>query len=410
MGPDRGSGPAAAPAQAASAAPPRLTPLLAGLAILAPFSIDTYLPSFPAIADALGASRLEVQQTLTAYLVPYAFMMLWHGTLSDALGRRRVILASLVVYTVASVACAGATRIEHLWLARAVQGLSAGAGMVVGRAMVRDLMEGPAAQRLFAQVGMMFALGPAVAPIVGGWIHAGSGWRAVFLFLALYGALLLLASLVWLPETLPPESRRRLHPVHLARAYGTVFGQPLFLLLAAALALNFNGFFLYVMSAPVFLMEHLALPPTGFGWLFIPSVSGVLVGSWLSGRMAGKVSPQGTVALGFALMGAGAALNLAANLLLPPGLPQSVLPIGVYNTGMALAMPALSLLVLDLFPHNRGTASSCQSFVQMGINALSAALLAPLLWASTLGLAAGMAAFLAAGGVAYGTYLRAIRP
>lgn len=386
-----------------------LTALLAGLAALAPFSIDTYLPAFPAIAAALGASQIQVQQTLTAYLVPYAFMMLWHGTLSDALGRRRVILASLLVFTLASAACAAATRIEHLWLLRAVQGLSAGAGMVVGRAMIRDLMEGPAAQRLLAQVGMMFALAPAIAPIVGGWIYAGIGWRAVFLFLALYAGLMLAACLVWLPETLEADARRSLHPVALARAYGTVFSRPLFLLLAGALALNFNGFFLYVMSAPVFLLQHLGVSPQGFGWLFIPTVSGVMLGSFLSGRLAGRASPQRTIGLGFALMAAGAALNLTVNLLLPPGLPHSVLPIGLYTTGMALAMPSLSLLILDLFPRQRGLASSCQSFVQMACNALSAALLAPLLWPATLTLALGMAAFLLAGGVAYAGYLRALR-
>lgn len=383
----------------------RIALLLAGLAALAPFSIDTYLPAFPAIAADLGASRLQVQQTLTAYLAPYAFMMLWHGTLSDAWGRRLVILASLVVFVLASAACAFSSRIEHLWLLRALQGLSAGAGMVVGRAIIRDLMHGPEAQRLMSHVAMIFALAPAVAPIIGGWVFGLLGWQAVFGFLALFGTLMALASYRWLPETLPPEARRSLHPVALWAGYRQVFSRPAFLLLAGALALNFNGFFLYIMSAPVLLLEHLRVSPQGFGWLFIPCVSGVVLGSYLSGRLAGRAGTRRTARLGYTLMGAGAAVNLAVNLLLPPGLPHTVLPLALYTTGMSLAMPALTLQALELFPHQRGLASSCQGFLQISVNTASAALVGPLLWDSTLGLASGMALFLVLGLACHRAYL-----
>lgn len=384
----------------------RIAALLAGLAALAPFSIDTYLPAFAAIEHALGATRVELQQSLTAYLAPYAFMMLWHGTLSDAWGRRSIILASLLVFVLASIACGFSTRIEQLWLFRAVQGLSAGAGMVVGRAIIRDLMHGPDAQRLMAQVGMIFALAPAVAPIIGGWVFGLLGWPAVFGFLALFGALMLLASWRWLPETLAPESRQTLQPLALLHAYGRVFRRPAFLLLSGTLALNFNGFFLYVVSAPVLLLEHLGVSPQGFGWLFIPAVSGVMLGSYLSGRMAGRTGTRRTVNMGFSLMSAGALANLAVNLMLPPGLPHTVLPLAVYTTGMSLSMPALTLLVLDLFPQQRGLVSSCQGFVQISLNVASAAVLAPLLWGSPLGLATGMAAFLALGFASYRFYSR----
>lgn len=387
----------------------RLAALLAGLAAIAPFSIDTYLPAFHAIAADLGATPIQMQQTLTAYLVPYAVMMLWHGTLSDALGRRGVILASLAVYVLASAACAFAARIEHLWLLRAVQGLAAGAGMVVGRAIIRDLMQGAQAQRLMSHVAMIFALAPAVAPIIGGWIFAAFGWPAVFALLAAFGGAMLMACFLWLPETLAPEARQSLHPAVLARAYTHVFSRPPFLLLATAMAFSFNGFFLYVMSAPVFLIEHLHVSPQGFAWLFVPSVGGVMLGSFLSGRLAGHASGRHTIGLGVALMLGAAVLNLAVNLLLPPGLPHTVLPIAVYTTGMTLAMPSLSLLVLDLFPRQRGLASSCQGFVQMAANAASAALIAPLLWHSTLGLALGMTAFLAIGVASYAAYLRLSR-
>ncbi|MCX7179653.1 MAG: MFS transporter, partial [Proteobacteria bacterium] len=158
--------------------------LLAALAMFGPFSIDTYLPAFPAMSVSLGASQVEVQQTLTAYLLPFALMIMWHGALSDALGRRRVILVGLAVYVLASLFCVFATRIEYLWLGRALQGLSSGVGMVVSRAIVRDLLDGPAAQRLMARISMMFAIGPALAPIIGGWIHAFFDWHGIFIFMA----------------------------------------------------------------------------------------------------------------------------------------------------------------------------------------------------------------------------------
>lgn len=362
--------------------------------MIGPFSIDTYLPAFPAMRDSLGATQVELQQTLTAYLLTFALMILWHGALSDALGRRRVILVGLVLYVFASLICVFSTRIEYLWLGRALQGLSAGVGMVVSRAIVRDLLDGPAAQRLMAHISIMFSLGPALAPIIGGWIHAFFGWHGIFVFMALFGAALWLATLLWLPETLPPEKRQSLHPVHLWRAYKSVFLNGEFMRLSGALALNFAGIFLYVLSAPVFLIEHLGVSPQGFAWLFVPAVGGTVLGSFVSGKLAGRLSSRRTIALGYLIMGLAAAANLALNLALEPKLPWAILAFPVYTIGMALTMPSLQLLALDLFPEKRGLASSCQGVMQTGTNVLTAALLAPLLWTTPLTLACGMAGFL----------------
>lgn len=386
-------------------APRGLAPLLAALAAIGPFSIDTYLPAFPAMGAALGASAVEVQQTLTAYLVPFAFMMLWHGALADALGRRRVLLGAYALYALASLFCVFATSIEMLWLGRALQGVSAGAGMVVGRAIVRDVLDGAAAQRLLAHIGMLFAVAPAVAPVIGGWIYAWFDWRAVFVFLACYGGLLFLAILRWLSETLPPHLRQSLRPGPLAKAYGAVFSHRGFLALAAAVALNFNGFFIYVLSAPAFLMGHLGVSPQGFLWLFGPAMAGMIVGNYLSSRLAGVADSRRTIGLGFAIMLAAAAANVVLNVAVEPALPWAVLPIAVYVVGMSLAMPSITLRILDLFPERRGLISSCQGTVHTGVNAITASLLAPLAWVSTSGLAAAMASFLLLGFAAF-----ALRP
>lgn len=380
-------------------APRGIAILLAALAALGPFAIDTYLPSFPEMGANLGASPLAVQQTLSAYLLPFAAMTLWHGAISDALGRRRVVIAALAIFCLASLGCALATRIEHLWLLRAVQGISAGAGIVVSRAIVRDLFDGPPAQRLMAHITMMFAFAPALAPLIGGWLHSFFGWRSPFAFLTFLAASLALACHRLLPETLPPDKRQTLRPAYLWATYKQVLTTPRFLFVCGAIALNFAGFFLYVLSAPMFLMKHLGVSETGFLWLFGPSMTGLLTGSWISGRVAGRLSRPRTVASGYGLMGTAAIGNLVINLLLPPGLPWSVAPIFFYTCGMALAVPTLTLYALDPYAAQRGLAASCQTFLQATFNGLVAAALAPLLWGTTLHLAFGMAGLLSLGGL-----------
>jgi len=370
------------------------------MSALGPFSIDTYLPSFHDIAEKLGATPIQVQQTLSAYLAAFALMTLWHGALADRFGRRRVILLALALFAIASAGCAFAASIGQLWFWRAMQGVTAGAGIVISRAIVRDLYDGPAAQRLMSQITMMFALAPAIAPVIGGWLQTLFGWRSIFAFLVLSTAALWLACWKLLPETLPPAKRQSLQPAYLGRTYWKVMTSPPFLLACAALSLNFAGFFIYVLSAPVFLMKHLGIPETGFLWLFGPAMAGLMSGSWLSGRLAGKVTPGRTIALGYLVMSCAALGNVGINLALPPGLPLSVVPLFVYTLGMALAMPSLTLLALDPFPAQRGLAASCQTFFQSGFNSLAAALIAPALWGSTLTLALGMAGLMGLGGIA----------
>ncbi|MFZ4535807.1 multidrug effflux MFS transporter [Propionivibrio sp.] len=371
--------------------PPRgIALLLAALSALGPFSIDTYLPSFHDIGQSLQATPIEVQQTLTAYLIPFAIMALWHGAISDALGRRRVILVTLALFGLSLAGCLFATRIEHLWALRALQGMSAGAGVVISRAIVRDLFDGPAAHRLMSHITMMFALAPAIAPVIGGYLQSWFGWRSVFAFLVLLTLALWLACWRLLPETLPPERRQSLHAGYLARTYWKVLTSPLFLFACGGLALNFAGFFIYIMSAPVFLMRHLGVSETAFFWLFGPAMAGLMSGAWFSARLAGKLSLRQTIVRGYLVMGAAALGNVGLNLWLPPALPWSIVPIFVYTFGMSLAMPCLTLLALDPFPQQRGLAASCQMFLQAGSNGLVAGVLAPALWGSTRTLAFGM--------------------
>lgn len=394
-----------------AAAPPRgIAVLLAALAAIGPFSIDTYLPSLHDIGQSLHATPLEVQQTLTAYLLTFAFMALWHGAFADALGRRKVLVVSLSLFVLSAFGCIFATRIEQLWALRAIQGMSAGAGVVVSRAIVRDLFDGPAAQRLMSHITMMFAIAPAIAPVIGGRLQGWFGWRSVFVFLTVAIALILAACWKLLPETLAPGKRQSLHPGYLARAYWKVMTSPAFLAACAGLSFNFAGFFLYIMSAPEFLIHHLGVSETGFLWLFGPAMSGLMAGAWLSGRFAGRISASRTIRYGYLLMALAASFNLIISVALPAGLPWSVLPIPLYTLGMSLTMPSLTLMALDPFPAQRGLAASCQMFLQSMFNSLLAGAIAPALWGSTTSLACGMGGLLALGFLATVAHHRISRP
>jgi DHA1 family bicyclomycin/chloramphenicol resistance-like MFS transporter len=387
-----------------------LAALLASLSAVGPFSIDAYLPSMPEIGRVFGASPLLVQQTLTAYLAPFALMTLWHGAISDTLGRRRVTLVGLALFDLASVGCALAWNIESLLIFRVLQGMTAGMGMVVGRAIVRDVLDGAEAQRLMSQVTLVFAVAPAVAPVLGGWLHVWFGWRAVFAFLVLFTTGVWVLCWRSLPETLPQDRRQPLSVRYLARSYRDVLTTAPFVALSVAVTFNFAAVFIYIVSAPQFLLNELHVGETGFLWLFGPATAGMVSGAWLSGRAAGRLPRWRTVGWGYGIMITAAAGNLLLSWWVPPGVPWSVTPVFVYFTGSALAMPSLTLMALDLFPSQRGLASSCQGFVQTTGNALATAVVAPLVWGSTLTLAAGEAVLLALGVTSYTLYLRFNRP
>lgn len=387
----------------------RLAFLLAGLSAVGPFSTDAYLPSFQEIGRVFAAPPLLVQQTLTAYLVPFALMTLWQGAISDALGRRRVTLIMLALFALASIGCMLAWRIEALLFFRAVQGMTAGAGMVIGRAVVRDLLDGAEARRLMSRVSLVFAIAPAIGPVIGGWLHVWFGWRSVFAFIAIFAAGMCAWCWRALPETLPPAHRRPLEVGSMARGYRQVFASPPFLALVVSVTCNFSAVFVYIVSAPAFLMKHLRVSETGFLWLFGSISAGMMLGTWLSGALAGRLSNRRTVAWAYAVMAAAAGANVLLHAWFPPALPWSILPLVAYVVGTSMALPSLTLMALDLFPTRRGLASSCQAFVQTSGNALVTAVVAPAVWGSALSLALGMAGALAVGTAAFLLYAVALR-
>nr|WP_082113105.1 multidrug effflux MFS transporter [Pseudoxanthomonas suwonensis] len=372
----------------------RLALLLGGLAMFGPFSIDTIFPAFPQMAAQFGADKLAMQQTISVYLAAYALMSIVHGPLSDAIGRRRVILAGLAVFIVASVGCALARDLSTLLAFRALQGLSAGVGLIVGRAVIRDVLEGSDAQRLMSQVSMIFGIAPAIAPIIGGWMLGAGRWPLIFWFLAAFSLLLLASTALWLPETHPRESRMPLRPGRLLRDYVAIALNPRFQRLAAAGAFGFAGLFLYIASAPAFVMDLLGLGEQQFAWLFIPTIGGMVLGAFVSGRVAGRWQPPYQVGVGYACIGVAALGNVLYNAFVDvPSVPWAVLPMSLAAFGVALVFPVLTLAILDMYPRQRGSASSLQAFTQLVLNAAIAGVLSPLLSHHGLHLALGLAGF-----------------
>ena len=383
-------------------APPwALAVLLATLGMLGPFSIDTYIPAFSGIAASLSATPVQMQQTLSAYLFGFAFMSLFHGAISDSVGRRPVVLWGLAAFTLASMGCALSQTIGQLVFFRALQGLTTGAGIVVSRAVVRDMFPPAQAQRVMSQITIYFGVAPAVAPMMGGLLFEHLGWHSVFWFLTAVGVALWLANFRLLPETLHQSQRQSLHINNLLQGYWKLGRDPRFFLLALASGIPFNGMFLYVLAAPVFLGEHLALAPTQFFWFFVLTIAGIMGGAWVSGRMAGRLAPKKQIRFGFLIMLAVAVVNLAANLLFTAHVAWAMLPLAGFAFGWAMMVPVVTLLVLDLHPERRGMASSLQAFIGSTANGLVAGAVTPLVMHSTISMALASLLMLSIGVIAW---------
>ena len=349
-----------------------LAVLLGGLSMVSPFSIDTFFPAFHAMERALHVDAPSLQQVITAYMVPFAFASLVHGPLSDAIGRRPVMIWGMGLYTVGSVACTLAPNYESLLAARVLQGATAGVGVVIGRSVIRDLYHGARAQKLMSLTTMIFAIAPAVAPIVGGWAHVAFGWRAVFAFMVICGVIFTIAAWWRLPETHPLAARTPFNVRNLVSTSLTVLRHPEFLMLAFAAAINFCSIAVFIGAAPGIVEKHWGRGETDYWLLFVPVIAGILVGAVGSGRMAGKVDLVYQVRLGIASTFSVALVRVILHFVLdeiPIPVQQGLL--FVAGVGAQFVFPVLTLRMLDLFPAARGTAASAQSFIALLVTAFT---------------------------------------
>ena len=360
-----------------------VTAVVAALAMVGPFTIDTIFPGFVSLGRDFDAEPAVLQQVTSVYLLSFAAMSVLHGPLSDALGRKPVMLAGLAGYVVASVLCALAPTLGWLLVGRGIQGVFAGAATVVSRAVIRDLYSGATAQRLMSEVMMIFAIAPAMAPIIGGWLLQLGTWPVIFWFVGGYALVVAVVMMLVLPETLDPADRvpLRIGPV-LAGLWAVgrswTFGR-----LTVAMVMTFGAYIFYVLAAPIIVVDLLGLGEQDFWVLFVPLVGGMVVGSWISGRMAGRVTGPVLVDRTMVLVLVAASLNVGVAALAAQ-LPWVLVGPTLLGTAIGMAFPVLQLALLDLFPHRIGSAASMSAFAVLISNAALAGLLAPVVTTSLL--------------------------
>lgn len=368
-----------------------ITLVLAVLSMIGPFTIDTVFPAFDRMGREFGVDVAAMQQVTSIYMLTFALMSIVHGPLSDSLGRRPIMIAGLIGYTLASIACALVDSFALLLVFRALQGACAGAATIVSRVVIRDLFEGPEAQRQMARVMMIFSVAPALAPIVGGWLLGVGSWHIIFWFNAVFALVGITLVLLILPEPLAPAERA---PLHLGTTVGSLVGiarSGTIWRIAAASTAGFAAQFLYIVGAPIFVVDLLGLGENDFWMLFVPLITGMMIGAWLSGRLAAGTPRPVLVSRWFRMLLAATLLNVVGIVLVTagvlPALPFAVLSPGLIALANSVVFPALQLEILDLFPHHRGSAASFGSLIQLLFNAFLAGAIVPLVTGSLLGVA-----------------------
>lgn len=370
---------------------------LAGLTMVGPLAIDTYIPTFYAIGQDLGATQTLVRLTLSVFLFGFVFMMLFYGALSDAFGHRPVILWSLAAYTAASFGAALAPSLESFLVFRGLEGLAAGAGSVISRTIVQEHATGADAQRVPVYIMMVFGFAMAIGPILGEGLHATLGWRSIFWALGLFGALIFFACYNLLPESLATAPRRRFHLKTLVTDYRRILKHPQFLWLVLSFGIAFNGFALYARLAANIVATYLHLPSVAFAGLFVPLTRGIMIAVTFSARAVNGISPTRLLRIGYFIMGLASILSVICNYINGVTALWALMPLIFYAVGLAVATLANTNMKLDFFPESRGVASSLQSVVQTLVFALASGLLAPWLFDSVTKLAGGMLVTFASG-------------
>ena len=361
-----------------------LTLIVSMLSMIGPFSIDTYLPSFPDIERDFSISRALMTQTLGAYLIAFAFSTLIWGAIADWIGRKPVILLSLGSYLLASMACAVSDSYEQLLIFRILQGFGIGGALISGRAMVRDFLPTKEAQKVMAHAMMLFAISPAIAPIIGGWLHNAFGWRSVFWFLAIYAGLMFVYACFIVKESLPKNKRNSIHINKVTKVYISTLKDLHFVRLTFINAFSFGSLFLFIAGAPTLLLDILHVKPNEFYILFFPIVSGIMLGAFASSRLINHFDSKQMINTFLSLMLVLALLNVILSYTVTISPTRTILPLVFYAFSLSTIMPVLGILIINCFPNNRGAASAMQSFVQMGFNGLTANVIVAALGASAI--------------------------
>ncbi|MCW8086565.1 multidrug effflux MFS transporter [Sabulicella glaciei] len=348
----------------------RFALLLGLLAAFGPLSIDMYLPALPAIGVELGGGIAGAQLTLAAFFAGMAAGQLLHGPLADRFGRRPPLFAGLVGFILASLGCALAPDNGALTAARFLQAFAGCAGMVISRAVVRDLSDRMDPVRMMGRLMLVMGVAPILAPLLGGWVQAALGWRAIFFFLAGVGALALVLCALFLPETLPGAQRRAEGVAGALRSYGRLLRDRRFQAAALPGALAIMGMFAYIAGSPFVFIELHGVPAERYGLLFGGAAAGIIGASQLAGRLAALWGREALMTRALGVLAVVALLLLAATAL-GGALPLIYAPVWLYVALMGLVLPMAGVLSIQPFPQMAGTASALMGTMQFALGAVA---------------------------------------
>ncbi len=356
-----------------------LTALLAAMTAIGPLTTDMYLPSLPDIAQKLGASTAQVQLTISSYLIGFAVGQIVYGPVSDRHGRKPVLIAAVALYCVATLACALSSSIEMLIAGRFVQALGGAGGIVLARAIVRDLYSGARAGRELSLIGAVMALAPVFAPLLGGVLQTGFGWRSVFF--TLLGGGLFGAAIVWplMPETLKQRAGEAVSPLSMLDSYRVVARNPAYLAYLGLASTSFAGLFAWI-SGSSFVLQYLYdLTPFRFGVAFAVGSVGYMIGTTYAVRLVMRHGIDRTLGVGCTAMAVGGIGMVLAIALGLASAASIVLPMALYLGGMGMVLPQALAGAMTPFPERAGAASALLGFIQQTASALCGAIVGALL-------------------------------
>lgn len=351
--------------------------LLGCIIALGPLSTDMYLPSLPALMEIFAADAAAVQFTLSAFMVGFALTQLIYGPLSDRLGRKPVLLSGVAIYTLASLVCLLAPNIETLIAARFVQALGACSGVVLGRAIVRDLHERERAAQVMAMIAVVMAITPTLAPIAGGYLHHYFGWQANFIVMACFGVALWLLVALFLAESNTRRDPNATRPCPMLRNFASLLRNPAYCGYATCVAAGYGGLFSFISGSSFVLIDVYGLSETAYGYCFGSIALTYGCGAMIASRSAVRLGLLRLLGLGsvFCLLGGlGMAVLVLSTTALTDGASGHFLfvlgPMLIYMVGFAMIMPLAQAGALQPFPHMAGSAAALMGFIQMSAAAL----------------------------------------
>ena len=351
----------------------QLAILLGSLGLLGPFTIDTYLPSFPTIVKDFHTTASLVQISLTSCLLGLGLGQLIIGPLSDVKGRKKPLLIFITLYLLASLTCSFAPNIYFLIISRLVQGFAAAGGLVISRAIVRDLFSGKELTKFFTMMVLVGNLGPIVAPIAGGGILAFTNWHGVFVALACVGAVLLFTVTLKLEETLPKEKRVPSNLPQIMKNFGSLFRDRTFMGYALTQGFTTAGIFAYVSGVPFVYQNIYGVTPQQFSFLFGTNGLALIIGSQLVGRLADKVSERTFLKLGLVISNV-AGVSLLIALLLKAPLFAVAIPIFFFISSISMIGTTSFALAIETQGHIAGSASALLGLLPFVLGSISAPL------------------------------------